>query len=233
MTQKIDIRLERDPRYVAATVYYTKLQAECGALERQRDEVLANLNSLGDIHRTQIEQEATALLSGDTAPTILGRGELAKTFDQLTHRVAVLRQAVSMQKAVVEKLRGVVGTAIATDLLPQHRAIVTRIADAVFELNSALEAEHDLRDALYERNVPYSAVLRSTQFPGFGSLRSPSSRVSGFILSLYEDDLIPLSKIPEKLIPWAKAKKHRDAPVGARAQAKAEAEGGVDGWGNE
>lgn len=225
-TQKIDIRLERDPRYVAAVAHYTKLKVELDALERQRNEVLAGLNSLGNIARTRIEQEATALLSSDTAPTILGREELAKTLDQLSHRVAVLRQAVEMQKAVVEKLRADVGKAIATDLLPQHRAIVTRIADAVFQLDAALQAEHDLRDALYENNVPYSAVLRSTQMPGLGRLSSPSSRVSGFVLSLYEDDLIPLSKIPEKLKPWAKARKHKDPPAVAPTKANADA----DGW---
>lgn len=223
-TQKIDIRLERDPRYVAAQARYTELKTEFDALDRLHDEVLTGLNSLGAIARDAIEQEAAAMLSGAPAPTSSNRETLTKKLDSLAHRRTVVRKAVEMQKAMLAELRAEVGKAIATDLLPQHRAIVTRIADAVFQLDSALQEEHDLRDALYERNIPYDAVIRSTQFPGWGRLQSPSSRVSGFILSLYEDDLIPLSKIPEKLIPWAKARKHRNPPTVVPSRVDA------DGW---
>ncbi len=226
MAQKIDIRLERDPRYVAATAKLTELKTELNALERQQNDVLSGLNSMGSIHRDKIEQEAAAMLSDTPAQENPNRETLTRTLNELTHRLAVVRKAVEMQLAMVAELRAEVGKAIATDLLPQHLAIVTRIAEAVLQLDSVLQEEHSLRDALYENNVPYSAVLRSTQFPGFGSLRSPSSRVAGFILSLYEDDLIPLSKIPEKLIPWAKAKKHRDPPASTPAMPAADA----DGW---
>jgi len=227
MTQKIDIRLERDPRYAAAQARYTELKSELDTLNRQHDDVLTGLNSLGAIARDVIEQEAAAMLSGAPAPTNSNRETLTKRLDTLTHRRTVVCKAVEMQSAIVAELRAAVGKAIATDLLPQHLAIVTRIAEAVLELNAALEAEHDLRDALYEKDVPYSAVLRSTQFPGFGSLRSPSSRVSGFILSLYEDDLILLSKIPEKLKPWALAKKHKPAAPAPERAVKVD----PDGWG--
>lgn len=64
----IDVRLERDPRYVSAKARYTELKSELDALERQRDEVQSGIGSLKNIHSDLISEEAMALLSSVPTP---------------------------------------------------------------------------------------------------------------------------------------------------------------------
>lgn len=193
----IDIRLERDERYVAAKARYTELQTELNALERQRDDVQAGIGSLTSGARDRIDQEATALLSGTPGPENLNRATLTKTLNELMHRLAVLRSAVEMQKGIVADLRGVVGMAIATDLLPQHKANVARVAETLIQLSAALEAEAKLRDDLFVNDVPYSAVIRPMALPGVGRLSDNQSRSFRYLLECETYGFVKAADLPD------------------------------------
>lgn len=209
MNTKIDIRLERDPRYTAAVEHYTKLKLELDALERKRDEVQSGLNSLADHARNRITEEATALLSGGTIAAGLNRGALTQTLGELTHEIIVLREAVSMQQNIVSELRSVVGKGIATDLLPQHRANVAALAKAAIEMNIAMEREDALRRALHDTNVPDCGILRPMTMPGVGFLRDNQSRIFRFLLECEQYGFVQASDLPDivraQIPPKAKA----------------------------
>lgn len=221
---EIDIRLERDPRYVTAKARYTELKSELDALERQRDEVNSGIGLLKNSHSDLISQEAMTLLSG--APTadqsILKREEMVRTLAELTHRLAVLRQAVLMQRHIMESARSEVGEAIASDLLPQHRHNVSAVIEAALQLSVALQAEAELRDTLIENMVPFSSVLRAMPLHGF-DLGDNQSKFSRYLLECYEHGLIGAGDLPDvvrdRLPPKAKP-----TPKPAARQAN------KDGW---
>ena len=223
-TQKIDIRLERDPRYVEAVVRYTDLKTELDTLNRQCNDVFAGLNSLGAIVRDKIEQEAAAMLSGAPDPANPNRETLTRTLAELTHRLAVVSKAVEMQKAMVAELRAEVGKAIATDLLPQHRANVQAVAAAAIQLASAMEAEAALRVSLFDNNVPDCGILRPMTMPGVGLLRDNQSRIFRFLLECESYGFVKAADLPDvvrtQIPPRAK-------PTPALAPA-----GDGDGWVN-
>lgn len=222
---KIDIRLERDPRYVAAVAHYTNLKTELDALERKCDDVQSGLGSLAGQAHNRLTEEATALLSGAVTTATLTRETLTKTLGELTHKVAVLREAVSMQKNIVAELRAVVGKEIAIDLLPQHKANVAAVFKALIQLNAAAQTHFDLCDSLHQNNVPSSGYIRPMSIPGLGLLSDKFSRASMFVLEAYEYDFITLAEVPDGLKEWARAKKSK--PVRA---VSAPAAANVDGW---
>lgn len=217
---KVDIRLERDPRYVAAKARYTELTAELSTLEREQNDAQAGLSALATSARDRINTEAEALVSGapDPAPH-LSRATLTSTLDKLAHRLAVVRSAIVKQRQIMDDLRAEVGKQISLDLLPTHRANVQAVVKAVLQLNAALEAEADLRTRLYDNNVPDCGVLRPMPFPGFGLLREPYSRVAGFVIEAYEHEFITLADVPDKLKEWARARKAKPMPAQAPAVA--------------
>lgn len=190
-----NITLDRDPRYTAARDRYTELQKELSGLDNQLNVAYGGLGSLTE-PRDIIRDEASALLSGATPAPASDRSAIIRTIDELTHRIAVLRQAVTMQKSIVDNLRAEVGTAIARDLLPQHSANVAAVIDAAITLSTALQAEQELRDTLTELGIPFSSVLRAMPIPGF-NLRDDQSRLSHYLLECYEYGLVKSGDLPD------------------------------------
>lgn len=195
----VDIRLERDPRYSAAIARLAELKAELNTLERQRGDVHTGISSLGECVRNQITQEAEALLSVTPVLDVasMKKAELFKTLDELTHRLDVVKTAATMQQNIVNKLRGEVGEAIALDVLPQHRANVCAVFEALLQLNTALEAEADLREALSDNNVPFTSVITAMPLRGFSTLRDNQGRVMRYLLECYEHGFVAASDLPD------------------------------------
>jgi len=108
---------------------------------------------------------------GGTAAPIADRAAVLRTIDDLTHRIAVLRQAVDMQRGIVERLRCEIGAAIASEMLPQHTANVAAIVDAALQLSIALQAEKELRDSLTEQDIPFCSIIRGHALAGIRSRR--------------------------------------------------------------
>lgn len=202
--------LDSDPRYAAARDRYVALQTELSGLDSQRTTALAGLGSLTQPHDI-IRDEAATLLSGSEASTPQNRTEIVRTIDDLTHRIAVLRQAVAMQRDIVEKLRYEIGAAIASQCLPQHKANIAAIIDAALTLATALQAERELRDELTENGIVFSSVLRAMPIPGF-DLRDDQSRLSRYLLECEEQGFCKAGDLPDIVRERIPPKTKRTAP---------------------
>lgn len=220
----INVSLTRNPRYSEAKGRFNELQAEFNALERQRDDMLAGIGSLASSARNRIEEEATAMLSGKPAPdTTKSREDMIKSADELTHRLAVLREAVALQRRIVDEIQAQVGKAIAIDLLPQHKANVTAVIEALLHLNAALEAEAELRETLNDEGVMYlQGGIRPMPLGGVQTLANNQGRIFKYLMECYEHGYIKAADLPDVV---------RDAiPPPAKPEPKQVARPNPDGW---
>lgn len=193
----IDIRLERDPRYVAAKARLGELQLERNALQQECAQVEQGLGSLMIDAGGNRKREAEALLVGDESRGAVyqQRETLTKTLNEVRHKISVLYEAIEMQRNIVAKLAAEVGSAIARDLAPHHRANVVAVFDALLQLNTALEAEDDLRDSLQEHGVAYSGSIRPMPFTG--TLKDGNSRIMHYMKECYEYGFVERNQLPD------------------------------------
>lgn len=194
---EIDIRLDRDPRYAAAKAKLIELQLSVVSLESQRSATEAELATAATVTCSpRITAEASALLTGVSVEN--GKqNDLRGSLAEITHRLAVVRQALKMQREIVDELASEVGAAIARDMLPMHKANVEAVVEAALQLNAALEAECELRDSLFENGVHYQSVIRPMPLPGFGRIADDQSRVSRYLLEAVEYGFVPASSMPD------------------------------------
>lgn len=223
MKTTTDIRLERDPRYVAAQNRYTQLQQELSALEVDRDRALAGLNSIGTVAQDRIAEEARALLSGEQSHTESSRDTLLKTYSDLMHKMRVLREAIGMQKGIVQSLAVEIGNEIAAELLPQHMANVAAVAKAALQLSSAIEVEADLRNELIAKGIPFSAVLRPMVFTGVGLVGDNQSHLVRYLLECEAYGFVKDSNLPDEVRRHILPKAKHVAPQAPRRT-------NTDGW---
>ncbi|NKE64517.1 hypothetical protein RAMLITH_01680 [Ramlibacter sp. RBP-2] len=196
----VDTRLERDPRYSAAWNRYTELQLQLREAERQRQEIQQQMGNTGSDTRNAIRAEANALLSESAAAGIAKRDEVARSLGEVTHRIAVLREAVGLQKQVVEGLRAEVSLAICADLLPTHQAHVRAVALAAIGLADHVRTEWELRDRLAQNGV-LGGHLRPMPLRGF-NLTEPNSTISQFLLEAARYGFIEAAELPEHVRKW-------------------------------
>jgi hypothetical protein len=194
----IDIRLERDFRYVAANAKLRELQAEVASLEKERSDIYEGISSLAQRKADALEAEAQALLSGEKAPAANKRAQLTDSLGEVEHKIAVRRQAIDMQKREVERLVCEVSTAISKDLLPTHRANVRDMAFAALEMEKACRMEADLRDDLRQKGVRFTGTLRPMPISGFDT-RDPNSLLSRFLLECVEYGFLSASEVSDPL----------------------------------
>lgn len=194
---EIDIRLERDPRYEAAKAKLIELQLSVVSLESQRSATEAELATAATVTCSpRITAEAAALLTGVTVEN--GKqNDLRAHLGEITHRLAVVRQALKMQREIVDELASEVGAAIARDMLPKHKSNVEAVVEAALQLNTALEAEMELRDTLTDNGVQHSGVLRPMPMSGFGRIADDQSRVSRYLLEAVEYGFVPAASMPD------------------------------------
>jgi len=100
--------------------------------------------------------------------------------------------------------------------------VLSGLNDAALQFSTALQAEHELRDSLYEKNIPFSSVIIPMPLNGVGLLSDSQSRISRYLLECHEHDFIKAADLPDivrdRIIPKAK-------PVRAPAQ-----RANSDGW---
>jgi len=195
----IDIRLERDPRYLAATARLTELKIELSTLEREKQDVLAGLSALTPQNNLDlVNLEAQALVTGSTAPdlTHLKRETMTKSLADMDYRISVHFSALEMQRGIVGQLRTEISRAICGDLLPQHKANVANIVTAALQLSVALQAQMELRDDLEAAGVEFSSLLRQMPINGF-DLRDSQSKLSHYMLECHEYGFIAKADLPD------------------------------------
>lgn len=224
MKKTIDKTLDRDPAYVEASERYIALQVELSNLEKQRTEIVSGLSSLFNSRQQAIHDQAASLLSGAAhdAGKVARRDELHRNLEELQHRIAVLNEAVIMQRAIVANARTKVSREICADLAPRHAANVSAIARAALVLAEAVAAEATLRDELIANGVEFAGYLRAMPMHGF-NLRDSQSRLTRYLLECHEYGFLAADELP------AVVRQH--IPPKAKPASKAQAATATaDGW---
>lgn len=219
--QRTDINLARDPRYAAAQARLAELQLEAVAIEQKRSDLYAAIAQQANADGTKsLTREAEALISG---AEIAARVDLRAQLGDADHQLAVVREAIRLQREVLENLRGDISVAISRDMLPQHVENVRCVAEAAIALEAALAAEADLRDALHENGVLYSAAIRPMPMLGFGLLRDDQSRISRYLAECAEYGFLRPNELPDVV----RARLPKKAPAEPKTPAGKFAS---DGW---
>lgn len=193
--QKIDINLARDPRYAAAQSRLAELQLEAIAIEKKYNGIISDIAQQATAASTKrLTREAEALISG---VEIVACVDLHAQLADVGHRLAVVREAIRLQREVLTGLLGEISAAISRDTLPQHIENVRGVAAAAIALEAALAAEADLRDALHQNGVLYSGVIRPMPLLGVGLLRDDQSRISRYLAECVEYGFLRANELPE------------------------------------
>lgn len=157
--QKIDISLARDKRYATAQARLVELQLEAAEAEKKLSDIYSAIATGANVDRTKsLTREAEALISG--AETARPRIDYQAEISVVSHHLAVVREAIRLQREVLSDLRSEISGAIARDMQPQHVENVRRVAAAALALEAALAAEAGLRDELYQNGVLHSSEIR-------------------------------------------------------------------------
>ncbi len=222
--KKIDTTLERDRTYVEASERFVELQVELSNLEKQRSEILSGLESLASNRQRVIQDEAAALLSGATldAGKVARRDALTRNLEELSHRIAVLREAETMQRSIVANERTRVSREVCAELAPRHAANVAAVARAALALAEAVAAEAALRDELTEHGIAFAGHLRAMPINGF-KLRDSQSRLTRYLLECHEYGFLTASELPDVV------RKHIPPKAKPASLAQA-ATAAMDGW---
>lgn len=197
MKKIIDVTLERDPAYVEASERFLALKVELGNLEKQRTEILTGLSSLASHRQQAVHDQAAALLSGAAldAGKVARRESMTRDLEALAHRIAVLNEAVIMQRAIVANARTKVSREICADLAPRHAANVSAVARAALVLAEAVAAEATLRDELEANGVEFAGYLRSMPLHGF-KVADSQSRLTRYLLECHEYGFLAADELP-------------------------------------
>jgi hypothetical protein len=224
MKKTIDTTLDRDPAYVEASERYLALKVELSNLEKQRTEILTGLSSLTNSRKQAIQDQAAALLSGAEldAGKVARRDSMIRNLEELTDRIAVLREAETMQRAIVANERTRVSREICAELAPRHAANVAAVARAALALAEAVAAEAALRGELEANGVEFAGYLRAMPINGF-KIDDSQSRLSRYLLECHEYGFLEASDLPAVVRKYIPPKAKPAAVVKAAPAA-------VDGW---
>jgi hypothetical protein len=211
------------PAYAEAAAKLTELQTDLNKANDRHDAVLSALNAdaINPPRRIDaIEAAAYKLLGGKDTSTGQTASALREELATLTETRQVLTAAIGIQRGIVSTLQGIAARACIEVVLPDHKKMVKEIARCLLALDAALTAEHDLTDGLFERNITLGE-LRPMPLTGLGRLADSNSRAARWLLEAFEYDFINMGEVPDKLKPWAKARKHKPTPAPAPVVADA------------
>lgn len=209
--KQVDVRLTRDPRYVEAQARLTTLQTEFNQLDAMYSQAMTGLSQLPS-QSDLISDEAAALLNGGQAQAP-ARAVILKTIEDLHHRRTVIRRAIEMQRAHIEKLTDEVSKQIASELLPRHRENLVGMIDAALKLAEFVDAEQDLFEELHQNGVRWSVVLRPFRLAGI-TVRDTQSQLSRLLFDAELHGYIKASDLPAILRPHIPSRAKPEQPSG-------------------
>lgn len=217
----IDTRPERDPRYVAAKARQYELQAELARAEKERSNLQDGIQSLASRAKDRLAAEAQALLSGEQAPEVKKRQQLTDSLGEVEHRIAVLREAIVIQRDIVAGLTSEISRMICADVKPIYRDRVRASINVALALEEASRAERELRHELISNGVQFTAHLRPMPIPDF-NLSDRYGWLARFLFEAEEFGFITASELPASLRAYL--------PSRTKPEPKSEPKATNDGW---
>lgn len=220
---KSEVPINLNDQFAEASSLLETLNADLLAVENQIDENLSALSEASAARRGRVEAQAHALLAGQSSAVIDASAEAAQIradIEAARLKKPALIRAIELQRQVVKSLRYKWHQQVCHDLQPKHAELVREIAKRLLELDSALTAEHDLRDAVYQKTGLHHPKYMG--LAGFGLLRGDWSRPALYLIEAVQAGYLEKSDLPKYL--------HGRIPIPAPAAIKPRQVADSDGW---
>ncbi len=220
---KTGINLNDDPNFAEASALLEKLKAELKEVENLIDENLTSLSAVQAARRNRIEEQAHAMLAGQSSAALDASAEAAHIradIEAAQLKRPALRRAIEIQRQSVENLRGELHAKICRELAPKHAELVREIVKRLIDLDVALTAEADLRDAVYHGTG--LNWQRPMGIPSLGLLRDKYSLTSVYLVECAKTGYLKKSELPAHL--------HDLVPIPQPAKTSPKPRADADGW---
>lgn len=219
---KTGINLNDDPKFAEASTLLEKLKAELKEIEDMIDKNLSALSE-GSVRRSKIEEQAHALLAGQSDAALKASAEASRIRADLESaqlKRPALYRAIEIQRQNVEYIRAERHAKICRELAPMHAKLVMEIVKRLIDLDAALTAEADLRDEIFQGTGLHG--LTSMHVGNLGLLRNEYSVTSHYLIECVKRGYLKKSELPEHLRDFVPSQ--QPAPAIQKRQAD------PDGW---
>ena len=129
-------KLNDFPDYAAEAARLAQLKTDMSAAEAERELLYLALNERRSARPDPIQAQAEALLAGEPEENKL----LAEQHEAVAQKASVLRAAVNLQAARVEKLRSQYSEIISKEAAPEHLKLIKATIAAAADLAKAYSA---------------------------------------------------------------------------------------------
>jgi len=187
--------LDSDPRYAAAAHTYHDLVQELQRGQERAREIRVELGQMRS-GRSGIQAQAEALLAGKDPLRDGASSGLDSETRRLEAREPVLRKAISIQEAVLRRVRGEVSGEICAKLRSRFVALIRRRAHILLELGANIEEELRIHGELSSKDISFGPVA-----PGIplwaGSPLDINSPIAGWLReAALQAEIIGADEIP-------------------------------------
>ncbi|MEW6132036.1 MAG: hypothetical protein AB1591_02560 [Pseudomonadota bacterium] len=197
---KTGINLNDDPNFAEASALLEKLKAELKEVENLIDENLTSLSAVQAARRNRIEEQAHAMLAGQSSAALDASAEAAHIradIEAAQLKRPALRRAIEIQRQSVENLRGELHAKICRELAPKHAELVREIVKRLIDLDAALTAEDDLREEIFQATGLHG--LTPMHVGNLGLLRNEYSLASSYLIECAKRGYLKKSELPAHL----------------------------------
>ena len=151
-------QMKSDAALSVAEAKLNQLKRELSQAEGERD--TASATSAGP-NLTRLDASAMSLLSGGAAVAT------AESVAATDARIAALKRAIEMQRAIVEEARSAASLRIAESRRPEYVGILRDGAKALAALRKFILRERAFRDELSVAGVAFASTLRPMKIAAF------------------------------------------------------------------
>lgn len=205
------INLNDDPRFREASALLVTLQVDLQAVENLIESNLSTLSEVSAARRSRIEEQAHAMLAGQSSAALDASAEAARIradIEAAQLKRPALHRAIELQRKIVEDIRGELHSKICRELAPKHAELVREIVIRLTDLDAVLTAEADLREEVFQATGLHG--LTPMMVGNIGLLRNEYSLTSIYLIECAKNGYLKKSELPEHLrgrVPSQKAEK--------------------------
>ena len=150
---------------------------------RAKQAELSKAGSEREERPDSLTAEALAELDGIEHLRAQNNGAQMAELQRVEH---ILEKAIELQRGRIAGLQGRLSAIVCAPLVPEHKALVKGIADAMIALAKASERESEFRYRLQLADVLTSPYLRPMPVRHVGRLDDPNSGVSRYLKECVE-----------------------------------------------
>lgn len=177
-----------------------KLQLELKDTEALIDSGLTSLSEAAAARRNRIEEQAHAMLAGQSSAALDASAEAARIradIEAAQLKRPALHRAIEIQRQEVDAARSALHSELCRKLAPKHAELVREIVKRLVDLDAALTAEADLRDEIFQA----TGLSHHNPMPvgNIGLLRNEYSVTASYLVECATRGFLKKSELPEHL----------------------------------